>query len=125
MDSCSEGNIDFVLLSNLLEGDTKNIIECAQRFVNSTEEDIDAIESAWGRNDIDEMKFWVHRSKERAGLVGALKLVRLCQQLEISLLVEDRSGVKRMVGAIRILVEQIKVDVAQYRAACNARLIQS
>lgn len=116
MGSLNEENINFVLLSNLLNGNAGDIINFAQRFIDSTVEDIDVIESAWERNDIEIMNFFAHRAKGRAGTVGAIKLARLFQQLEILLLVGDRGGAKKTVGALRVFVAQIKVDVARYLA---------
>jgi signal transduction histidine kinase/HPt (histidine-containing phosphotransfer) domain-containing protein/ActR/RegA family two-component response regulator len=102
--------IDLSVLAELIGDDREKICEFASRFVESIGQEVEAMEEALGRGDMQMLRALGHNSKSPARMVGAMEVAALCQALE------DNDGdierARDIVARLRVLPAQIEKQVA-------------
>jgi len=99
--------IDLSILAEMMGTHPERIPEFAHRFIASTTIDIDEIEKALARNDMEELGALGHRAKSPARMVGAIGFADLCQALENCAHNGDIEEARDIVNQLRPLLQQI------------------
>ncbi len=104
--------IDLSVLAELIGDDRKKVGEFASRFVASIGQEMEAMEAALEREDLQALGALGHNSKAPARMVGAVRFAELCQALEDSARDGDLDCARDIVAKLRVLPAQIERQVA-------------
>jgi signal transduction histidine kinase/DNA-binding response OmpR family regulator len=106
--------IDLKRLAELIGDDPAKMREFAGRFVELARLDMDQIENALERNDIETLSRLAHHNKAPAKMVGASGFADLCQGLsDLSKRSADPAQLSEIVAQMRPLLDRIEQRVQQ------------
>ena len=74
--------IDLAVLANYLDGNLPRVQGVARMFIASMTKTLQELESSLARQDVSALRALGHRAKSSAATVGALGLMRLCEELQ-------------------------------------------
>lgn len=74
--------IDLTVLARLVSHDRAKVRKFSLKFLQTSEQGVDAMQRALTAGDLDKLGELGHRLKSSARVVGAFGLAALCQQLE-------------------------------------------
>ncbi len=108
--------IDLSVLAEITGSDRQKLGEFANKFVVSIQKDMENIEAALERKDLQALGALGHYSKAPAKLVGAMEFANLCQALEDNADGGDLDHARDIVGQLRVLPSQIERQIARVLA---------
>jgi two-component system sensor histidine kinase/response regulator len=101
--------IDFAVLSDLVGGNPEKMRQMAHRFMESARDDMEKVQLALERRDLNALKEMGHHIKSPAAMVGAADLAELCQQLETNR--DDLGRAQELVSSMFGMLAEIEEEI--------------
>jgi len=100
--------VDPQALGEIFADDRGAQRELWQKFVSQMDEEIIEIETAYGRKDIDQVRFHSHKLKSSARMVGANQLADLCFTLETAAHDSNWDGIDAVAGDLKPAADTVR-----------------
>ena len=115
--------IDLSIPAKTMRNDPAKIRRVAARFIESTRSDLQRLDAALSRGDLQEIGALGHRIKSPARALGAIGLAELCQSLEAfrdGRAETDAIEAARLVGSVGPLLERIAGEIERHPLLAQA-----